>query len=260
MSTAWPARSRRASASCPDGASTTRARAHAGQRPGEQVALVAVVVDHEKAQAVEIDRLRVGSQFDHAAAPGRERPAGGSSPTAAGRRRVPAGDRSTPGVDGFVPGHRALRGADIIRRRCSRQISRSGRFCHGSHGRGILARVNCILRASADRRAGAASTRQRAGFSRKSAASRTWRGRKQGTRCRRRRTAGRPTRPRRVRPRRALRFQRQDVIDDLPRLRVRHLRHGRHVPRAAAVRALLHQGGQRRDAFGSPRYLAATST
>ena len=42
-------------------------RAHAGQRPGEQIALVMVVVDDQEAQAAEIDRRRVGNKFDHAA-------------------------------------------------------------------------------------------------------------------------------------------------------------------------------------------------
>ena len=111
--------------------------AHAGQRPGEQVALVAVVVDHEKAQAVEIDRLRVGNQFHHAAAPGPGGPAGvvvahgrGAPPDAGGRR---------VGV-----GHRWVRArvilcfeeAEIIRRRCSRQITQPGRCGRGRHGQG----------------------------------------------------------------------------------------------------------------------------
>ena len=66
MSTAWPARSRIASASCPEGASTTRAVPMPASVLRQQVALVAVVVDDEEAQAPEIDRLRMGSKFDHA--------------------------------------------------------------------------------------------------------------------------------------------------------------------------------------------------
>ena len=65
-------------------------RAHAGQRPGKQVALVAVVVDDQKAQAVEIDRLRVGNQLHHDAPPA------GRSGARAGKLRSPPGRRAGP--------------------------------------------------------------------------------------------------------------------------------------------------------------------
>ena len=56
----------------PGGRLEDAGRAHAGERPRQQIALVVVVVDDQEAQAPEIDGRRVGDELDHAVSPGRD--------------------------------------------------------------------------------------------------------------------------------------------------------------------------------------------